>query len=301
MDPIQKQKNDMLDGTSGSLNTNTNPDNEAEYVPLPSRGVFYKGTLKGITMLKVRKLNFEDEDILTTKSYYDNGTLFNEILKNAIVDENGFPSKNLTNADKDAILWWMRIGAFGREYEVPHQCTNPECKKKFNVKWDLGSFQMPDYPLDCIDEILEKGFRTIQLPVSGLEVQLVPPSIGAELDIHKRLSLKKEKTNSSRDFNTTGKLLSVIQSAKDAAGTIYTGVDQVNKWLLTSNNGGRVSMSDSRFIQEKAKEIDLEVDTRQDIVCPSCNHTEEGVKMPMSIYFFWPEYAKISRVSNQVD
>lgn len=272
------------------------PNEEAEYVPLPSRGVFYKGAFKGLTMLKVRKLNFEDEDILTTKSYYDNGTLFNEILKNTIVDENKFSAKNLTNADKDAILWWLRIGAFGREYKIPHICSNPDCKKKFNVSWDLGGFVMPDYPVECVDEIIEKGYRTVILPISGLEVQLVPPSIGNELEIHRRLTLKKEKLNSSREFNTTGKLLSIIHSAKDIEGKVYSNVEEVNKWLLTSNNGGKISMADSRYIQEKAREIDLEVDTRQDIKCPACNHIEEGVKMPMSIYFFWPEYAKVSGI-----
>jgi len=305
IDPVQKQKQESMGGAENAspaaVNLTNNPDAEAEYVPLPSRGRFYKGPFKNLTMIKVRKLNFEDEDILTTKSFYDNGTLFNEILKNTIVDENGFPSKELTNADKDAILWWLRIGAFGREYEVPHVCNNPECKKKYNIMWDLGSFSMPDYPAECEQEIFDNGCRTIKLPVSGLEVKLVPPAIGKEIDIHKRLTLKKEKTNASRDFNTTGKLLSVIQSATDAEGNVYTGVDQINKWLLTSNKGGKISMSDSRYIQEKAREIDLEVDTRQDVQCKFCGHVEEGVKMPMSIYFFWPEYAKISGVSNQVD
>jgi hypothetical protein len=302
IDPVQKTKNEMGDGAQRSAATvNSNPDIEAEYVPLPSQGAFYKGPFKNLTMLKVRKLNFEDEDILTTKSYYDNGTLFNEILKNAIVDDNGFSSKELTNVDKDAILWWLRIGAFGREYQVPHVCTNPDCKQKYNITWDLGSFSMPEYPADCAEELMTNGFRTITLPVSKLEVQLVAPAIGKELDVFKRLTLKKEKLHSSRDFNITGKLLVVIQSAKDAEGNVYTGMDQVNKWLLTSNNGGRISIADSRYIQEKAREIDLEVDTKQDVQCKTCGHIEEGVKMPMSIYFFWPEYAKISGISNQID
>lgn len=262
----------------------------AEFVPFPSKGLFYKGQYKGLKMLKVRKLSFDDEDILTTKSFYDNGTLFYEILKSTIVDENKFPSKELTTADKDAILWWLRIGAFGREYKIQHICSNTECKRKFNVSWDLASFSLPEYPAECIEELTTNGYRTIKLPVSGLEVQVIAPSIGAELDIYKRLTLKKEKTNSSRDFNTTGKLLSIILSAKDIEGNVYIGVDQVNKWLLTAHNGGKISLADSRFIQEKAREIDLRVDTKQDIECPYCKKIESGVDMPMTVYFFWPDY-----------
>ncbi len=275
-----------------------NPDAESEYVPLPSQGVFYTGKFKNLTMLKIRKLNFEDEDILTTKSYYDNGTLFNEILKNTVVDENGFPASQLTNVDKDAILWWLRIGAFGQNYEVPHICTNPECKKKFNIVWDLGSFQMPEYPTDCQEELSLKGSRTITLPGSGLEVKLVAPGIGKEIDIYKRLNLKKEKSGGTREFNTTGKLLAVIASAKDLDGNVYTSTADVHRWLLSANKGGKISMTDSRYIQEKAREIELEVDTKQDVQCKTCGHLEEGVKMPMSIYFFWPEYAKVSGVSD---
>jgi hypothetical protein len=294
IDQVNQEVNSTADRNPSSASFN--PDAEAEYVPLPSRGVFYTGAYKNLAMLKVRKLNFEDEDILTTKSYYDNGTLFNEILKNTVVDDNGFAAKNLTNVDKDAILWWLRIGAFGQIYEVPHVCGNPECKKKYLIQWDLGSFQMPDYPADCAEELGLKGTRTIILPVSGLEVSLISPSIGKELDIYKRLNLKKEKSGSSREFNTTGKLLAVIQSAKAADGTVYTGEAQVHQWLLGAGKSGKISMTDSRYIQEKAKEIDLEVETRQNIQCKFCGHLEEGVKMPMSIYFFWPEYAKISGV-----
>jgi hypothetical protein len=275
-----------------------NPDAESEYVPLPSQGVFYTGKFKNLTMLKIRKLNFEDEDILTTKSYYDNGTLFNEILKNTVVDENGFPASQLTNVDKDAILWWLRIGAFGQNYEVPHVCANPECKKKFNIVWDLGSFQMPDYPTDCQEELTLNGYRTIILPGSGLEVKLVSPGIGKEIDIYKRLNLKKEKSGGTREFNTTGKLLAVIASAKDIEGNVYTSTADVHRWLLSANKGGKISMTDSRYIQEKAREIELEVNTKQDVQCKACGHLEEGVKMPMSIYFFWPEYAKVSGVSD---
>jgi len=78
---VNKIANEQLANNSSSA-TGKNYDGEPEYVMLPSQGIYYNDLYKGLDKLKVRKLNWEDEDILTTKSYYDNGTLFDEILKN---------------------------------------------------------------------------------------------------------------------------------------------------------------------------------------------------------------------------
>ncbi len=274
-----------------SNSSNTNPDMEAEYIPLPSNGYFYKGVHKNISHLKVRTLNWEDEDILTTKSYYDNGTIFTEILKNCIVDENGFNAKDLVSVDRDVILWWLRIGAFGREYIVKQSC--PSCGHKHNITWDLGGFNSPDFNEAHVKELFDNGSLTITLPGSGLQCKIVAPSVGRELELYKRLNIKKEKEKHSKDFNITGKLLSVIVEATDKDGKVYKGADQIQQWLKIANNGSPLSMVDSRYIQSKVREIDLEVDTKQDVICPQCTHSQEGVKMPMGIGFFWPEYNQI--------
>ena len=260
-----------------------------DYVTLPSLGVYYKGPFKGMKQLKVRELTWEDEDILTTKAFYDDGSVFTEVLKNTIVDENGFSANSLVNVDKDMLLWWLRIKAFGSIYKVPHICTNPKCKKTHTIEWDLTNFKMPVYPAQDLEELTANGCKTITLPVSGLEVKIAAPTTGKELETYKRLNLKKEKTSSSRDFNTTGRLLTIISSAKDKEGNVYSSPSEINKWLLTSNNGGRLCLADSRYIQSQIKDITLEVDTAIEITCPNCQQTE-SVEMPMTIYFFYPDF-----------
>ena len=151
---------------------------------------------------------------------------------------------------------------------------------------------MPDYP-EKYEESLEKdGFITVTLPDSELECKLVAPSTGKELEIAKRLTLKKEKEKGTRDYNVTGKLLSVVAEAKGSDDTVYKG-PEINKWLQSGNKGSKISMVDSRYIQARVREIDLDVNTKIDISCPSCGNSEEGVKMEMSINFFWPEYATV--------
>lgn len=260
---------------------------QPEYVQLPSRGLFYLGPFKGLTQLLVRPLSWEDEDILTTESFYKNGTLFQEILNNCIVDENGFKAKDLVNVDKDAILWWLRIKAFGGDYKVPIQCSN--CKQTHDVVWDLTSFDMPQLPEIYLSELQENGCITITLPVSGLKCKIVSPSMGREIEIYKRLSVKKEKQKQKQDFYATGKLIAVIREIIDAEGNVYKNSEDIVRMLRTGDKGNPISMVDSRYIQQKAREINLTIDTSQEVVCPYCDHVEI-LKMPMTIYFFYPEF-----------
>ena len=304
IEPVKKQQTQQMDTASSNVpaaSMGKNLDMEAEYVQLPSRGLFYPAPFQGITQLKIRKLNWEDEDILTTRSYYDNGTLFNEILKNCIVDESGFKADLLVDVDKNAILWWLRIGAFGQTYTIPHECANEDCKAKSQVSWDLGSFENPDFNPEYEQEITENGYATITLPVSQLKCCITSPSGGRELEIAKRLKNKKQKTNSTKDFNVTGRLLSIIKKAFTSEGKEVKDLDGVLTWLKTGFNGGPIPIVDSRYIQQIAREIDLKVNTKQDIVCKACDHIEEGVEMPMSIYFFWPEFDKLQGVPTKID
>lgn len=283
-----KISNDQMMENGKTSNENHNIDGEAEYVPLPSKGIFYKGPFKGMDKLLVRKLGWQDEDILTTKSYYDNGTLFTEIIKNCVVDSNGFSGKDLIPADRDVILWWLRIGAFGQEYDVNRTCPNQECKKKHKVTWDLGSFNEPETPKEFEEELNLHGYVTLTLPVSGCQIKITTPSVSRELELQKSLTIKREKEKISRELNTTGKLLSVIIEATGKDGTVYNNSQIMN--FLTKE---KLSIVDSRYIQTQARKINFEVDTKQDITCPHCNNTEEGVRMPMSITFFWPEFTEI--------
>jgi len=266
-----------------------------EYVKLPSKGVFYKNQYKGLSELKVRELNWEDEDILTTESYYKNGTLFEELLKNTIVDENGFSESMLTPVDRNTLLWFLRAKAFGTEYTIPKwRCSSEDCKKEFSVTWDLSDLETPSIPEEYREELNEKGSVLITLPISGLKCSITVPSIGREKEIEKKLKLKKEKTKTSKDFLTTGKLISIIEEVYDRGGASYKGSEEILKWLRTGNDGSPISLVDSRYILLKSKDISLEVDTRKDVVCPHCGFTQESIKMPQSIYFFWPDYDLIS-------
>lgn len=266
-----------LQEVSSSNIYDISPDMEAEYVSLPSKGFFYKGVYKNITQLKIKKLSWAEEDMLTTESYYQNGTLFNEILKSVVVDKN-FPVEDLIDADKNAILWWLRIGAFGVEYEINHTCPSPECKKKFKVIWNLGEVMSPDYPEKYEQEIFENGY--VELTLKENKFQLIPSTYHKTLLVDSFIKFKIKPTE--RAYNITKKLLCSIIKIKDKFGNICKDLDSIHNWLIVNS----LSLSDSRAIQKCIKEIDLEIDTKQSIQCKNCGNVEEGVSLPMNIYFF---------------
>ncbi len=260
---------------------------ECEYITLPSKGYFYRGQFRNLDKIKVRRLNWTDEDILTTESYYDNGTVFDELLDRVIVDDTGITGGALLPVDRDAILMWLRIDSFGKEYEIKRKC--PKCKSLNKYTWNLGDFDMPEYNPDFINEIREHGEVEIILPISKKKVKICIPNRGKELDVRKKLVVKKEKSDNDQDYLITGKLLSSICA-------VYSEDDK--KWLRDAQSISNFlsnelkALQDSRAIIQKCKDIDLKINTKKDVSCSNkkCDHHEEGVEMPMSIYFFWPEY-----------
>lgn len=309
VDPIKRTQNSQIENTSVSpivreeqettnelqpVQPPTYADYEAEYVALPSKGVFYRGRFKGLDKLKVRKLSYQDEDILTTKSYYDNGTLFNEILKGVIVDTIGFRAEQLVPVDRDAILMWLRIGAFGKDYVIPHTCEQEGCEKKDTRIWDLADFDMPALNEKYAAALQEFGEVSVTLPGLNENIKITVPSTGRELEVSKMLETERKQMKTERNHLITGRLLSVINCVYSPDGQEIRALRDIYNWMQKNpKTGAPLSIGDSRFLQKLAKDIDVKIDTAKDFSCKHCGHTEEGVALPMSIYFFWPEYSQI--------
>lgn len=277
---------------------NNNP--EAEYVYLPSQGIYYKGQFKGLKRLLVRKLNWTDDDILTTKSFYDNNTLYEMLLKRVIIDENKFNPLDLVPIDRDAILWWLRIGAFGKDYTAPVKCKSKDEEGKSNCDnvimktWDLAEFDMPELPEQYAKELTETGGIVITLPATDLKCKITVSSIGKIKELDKSYKTKKTKEKLLNDFNNTIRLLSVIEEAYDENEVPIKDSRLIYQWLLKGNKGNPIPMIDTRYITKKSTEIDLKIDTKKDVKCSECDYIQENVEMPMSVYFFYPDFDEMT-------
>lgn len=256
-----------------------------ELIPLPSKGVFYNFDQRYINLdkLRVRQLNYTDEDILTTRSYLEDGSVFFEILKNVIVDDSGFPASALMPIDRDTILLWLRSTAFGNEFEAETNC--PKCGEKQDVKWDLATFKIPEYDETIYQELLQNGELSITTPVSKTVVKISVPTIGRAREFEKSMAVKKKNLNIKSDMLGTGSMMLIV-SGVEIDGKIVREKSKIEAYFRKIN----LTILDARFIRKSIEQINLQYDTKQNVECKSCGHIQEGVEMPMlHPNFFWPD------------
>jgi len=113
----------------------TDPDLivDTDTVKLPSDGKFYP-----FKELTVEYLTAKDEDVLTTPSLMENGTVLDEILKRKIKTP-GVDVENLLTGDKNAVLIFLRASSYGANYDV--EVTNPNTGKAFKATIDLTKIE----------------------------------------------------------------------------------------------------------------------------------------------------------------
>lgn len=287
--PRSKQQQVFDQGSKTTEESNYTEGTDS--VPLPSKGVFYRNEYKNLEELRVRPLNYSDEDILSTPSFFEKGTVFNELLNNTIVDSNGFKSKDLVAVDRDMILIWLRSNSFGTDYQVEFKC--PKCgfgkgdgKSLGSISWDLKKIEMPEFDPTVYDELKEFGYVTITTPLRNQKVRITVPPIGEVTSLEKKYKNLKEKNRILKDFTATTTLLSIIQAVESENDVWIYAKDKIDEHFKKIG----LPLSDSRYILMQTKEIGLKFDTAQDFICKDCGHVEEGVEMPiLHKNFFWPE------------
>lgn len=112
-----------------------------DVVELPSRGIYYKNNKKS---LKVSFLTAADENILSSSSLLNSGTMTNELLRRKILDRD-IAIDELIEEDKQAILIFLRNTAFGTEYNIT--TTDPKTEQQFSAKVDLSTLKVKDFTL----------------------------------------------------------------------------------------------------------------------------------------------------------
>ena len=232
---------------------------EAEYIQLPSKGYFYSNFNKKI---KIRKLNWLDENLLTTKSFYDQNILIEELLKQVIVDED-FIIEELIPIDIVTILIWLKLSTFGKEHTIPMKCKNKidgkECGSSISVTWDLSNFDMPDFPNEYEKELSETG--GVNILVNFNEYNIVPPSL-KKINEVKNFIYK----NNLQNINNTEKLLNIIKFIKDK-NNIIEGIENIYNYLLKN----KFSIQDSRNLLKESERINLKINSKNEIICPNCS------------------------------
>jgi hypothetical protein len=236
-----------------------------ETVELPSKGLIYPpDSLLASGKIEMKYMTAKEEDILTNQNYIKQGVVLDKLLKSLIISPIDYD--DLILGDKNAVLVAARILGYGKDYS-------------FKYKGEMVTVDLTQCPLRYLDEsqvTLGVNEFSYTLPTSDTKITYKiltnkdEKEIQAELEGYKKLN---------KDFTPelSTRLKQVIQSVNGNADKKAVR-EFVDNYMLAR---------DSKAFRDHL------VATQPDIVMEApvtlSDGTEEGVNIPVTINFFWPD------------
>ena len=241
-----------------------------ETIKLPSKGLLYpKESPLSKGEVEMKYMTAKEEDILINVNFIRQGTVIDKLLQSLIVTP-GINYDDLLIGDKNALLIAARILGYGKDYS-------------FTYINDLGQEVETVVDLTTIKEktvdyiLYTKGNSfSFELPKTGATVTFKLLTHGDEKKIETEIKgLQKINPNSSTDVTTRMKFMITSVNGKTEVKDIR---DFVDNYLLAP---------DSRALREYYNKIQPDIDLK--FVPNDENYTGEGINIPISLNFFWPD------------
>jgi len=232
-----------------------------EEIELPSKGLLYSldnPLSKGV--IEMRYMTAKHEDILTNKSYIENGTVLDKLLQSLIVSKINYD--DLIIGDKNAIMVAARILGYGKDYSFEYD----------GQEYTVDLSQINNKPF----EYHNKGSNEFRytLPSTGTEITFKILTHGDEKKIQAELDgLKKINKTLSPELSTRLKYMITSVNGDRETKTIREFVDN------------HLLARDSKELRKYIKEVQPDVDLT---FFP--DGYENRVDIPIGIRFFWPEF-----------
>lgn len=196
-----------------TMTRETDPDLMTSYeiVKLPSKGFFYKNR---IAEVNVEYMTSKDEDLLTTPSLIENGTVLDVLLKRKIKTA-GINPEELLPGDRNAILLFLRSSSYGSDYTV--QVTDPRTGNPFKTTVDLTKLKYKE-----VKEIPnENGYYSVELPMRKKTVLFRLLTVGEDSKLYKNAEAIKEAKNEDYSQYSTMRLKASVVSINDNTDRTY--------------------------------------------------------------------------------
>jgi len=240
-----------------------------ETVSLPSKGLLYpKESPLSSGKIEMKYMTAKEEDILTNTNFIRQGTVIDKLLQALIVTPINY--NEILVGDKNAILVAARVLGYGKDYNFKYYDGGIE--KEATV--DLSKLE--DKPLD--ESLYTKGVNefTFTLPKSGNTVTFKLLTHGDEQKIDAEIKgLQKVNPNSSTDVTTRLKHIITSIEGKRELKDIR---DFVDNYLLAP---------DARALREFYNQVSPDINL---VYIPEDDsYTGEGIAIPISLSFFWPD------------
>jgi hypothetical protein len=226
-----------------TMSKETDPDLMMSYevVQLPSKGLFYENRLSEVN---IEYMTSKDEDLLTTPSLIENGTVVDILLKRKIKTP-GVNPENLLPGDRSALILFLRSSSYGPDYKVT--VTDPRDGKTFPDTIDLTKLkykevtELPD----------EHGYFTVELPMRKRIIKFKLLTSGEDNIIFKKAKSIQEAYGEEFNQYSTMKLKTHIVSIDDKTDRSY-----IDKFVDV------MPALDAYTIRKKIQEVSPEIDMK---------------------------------------
>ena len=241
-----------------------------ETVTLPSRGLLYpKESPLSKGEIEMKYMTAKEEDILTNSNLIKQGVVIDKLLQSLIVTPINYDE--LLVGDKNAILIAARILGYGQDYSFKY---NNAQGQEIDATVDLSTLEEKK-----IDESLFKsGINnfTFNLPKSGNTVTFKLLTHGDEKKIESEIKgLKKVNPNGSYDVTTRLKHMITSINGDSEQKSIREFIDS---YMLAP---------DARALREYYTQVQPDIEMK--FIPEDENYTGEGIAIPISVSFFWPD------------
>ena len=265
--PSPQNNTYVKDNFEETMSRETDPDLMTSYelIQLPSKGLYYAN---GISEVMVEYMTSKDEDLLTTPSLIENGTVLDVLLRRK-VKGNGLNIDELLTGDRNAIVLFLRTSSYGSTYsvQVPDPRTNVVFKTDVNLL-NLKYKEITEFP----DKL---GYFTVELPMRKKTVKFRLLSSGEETKLFKKAEAIKDAYGQEYSEYNTMKLISQVVSINDNTDKAY-----ISKFIEA------MPALDALTIRRKI--IDVSPDVDMDYEFTAKDGYKFKAQLSVGIDFFFP-------------
>ena len=195
-----------------------------DIIPLPSKGECYPHKKGNIP---VAYLTAADENLITSRNMYENGSMIDIILERKILDKS-IRVADLCKGDRDAIAIWLRATAYGTEYPIIATYQGEEIQSVI----DLSDIHFLDFKLKGD----ENGWFEYKVPSNGDVIKFKVLTYGEDADLIKKNTLVEEIVARDSIVENMDKSIEYVKNIDNKdKDEIIEAIELVKKWCLDVN------------------------------------------------------------------
>jgi hypothetical protein len=217
----------------------------------------------------MKYMTAKEEDILTNANFIRQGTVIDKLLQSLIITPINYDE--LLIGDKNAILVAARVLGYGKDYSFKYVNDRGQ---ELEAVVDLSLLEEK-----LVDESLYKSGTNdfvFELPKSSNTITFKLLTHGDEKKIEAEIKgLQKINPNGSYDVTTRLKYMITSVNGDREQKAIR---DFVDNYMLAP---------DARALREYYAKVQPDIDLK--FIPNDDNYTGEGITIPISLNFFWPD------------